>query len=77
MGEWVASGNGSLALLPYDAVRTARDPRGSLLVFLQGAYEAGARLAGWEASAFESNWCPTPSQLHELQTSAAHDLGRG
>ena len=76
VGEWGASGNGSLALLPYDAVRTARDPRDSLLAFLQGAYEAGARLAGWETNAFESNWCPTPSQLHELQATAAHDFGR-
>jgi len=76
VGECGASGNGSLALLPYDAVRTARDPRGSLLAFLQGAYETGARLAGWDASTFESKWCPTPSQLHELQTNAADDFGR-
>ena len=76
VGEWIAFGSGSLALLPYDAVRTARDPRGSLLAFLQGAYETGARLAGWDASTFESKWCPTPSQLHELQTNAADDFGR-
>ena len=76
VGEWIAFGSGSLALLPYDAVRTARDPRGSLLAFLQGAYETGARLAGWDASTFESKWYPTPSQLHELQTNAADDFGR-
>jgi Family of unknown function (DUF5996) len=76
MGDWVASGNRSLALLPYDVVRTARDPRGVLLAFLQGAYEAGARLAGWNASAFESKWCPDPRQLRELQANAAHDFGR-
>src|SRR5256885_7125627 len=75
-GDWIESGNGSLAILPYEAVRTSPDPRGTLLAFLQAAYEAGARLAGWEASAFESNWCPTPSQLQELQATAAQDLGR-
>ena len=76
VGEWVTAGNGSLAVLSYDAVRTARDPRGTLLAFLQGAYEAGAGLAGWETSAFESKWCPTPNQLDELRTSAAHAFGR-
>jgi hypothetical protein len=75
-GDWIEFGNGSLAILPYDAVRAAPDPRGTLLAFLQAGYEAGARLAGWEASAFESNWCPTPSQLRELQATAAQDFGR-
>ena len=76
VGDWVSSGNGSLALLPYDDVRTAREPRGTLLAFLQGAYEAGARLAGWDASEFESNWCPTPGELHQLQATAAYEFGR-
>jgi hypothetical protein len=75
-GDWVTSPNGSLAILPYDLVRTARDPRATLLAFLQGAYEAGARLAGWETSGFESRWCPTPKQLHELQATAAYEFGR-
>ncbi len=77
LGDWVSSGSGSLAILPYEAVRTARDPRTSLLAFLQGAYEAGARLARWDTSLFESRWCPTPVQLHELQTSAAADVAAG
>jgi Family of unknown function (DUF5996) len=76
VGEWVASGSGSLAILPYEAVRTARDPRRMLLAFLQAAYEAGARLGGWDTSAFESTWCPTPRQLCELQAAAADDFGR-
>jgi hypothetical protein len=76
VGDWVEYGSGSLALLPYELVRNARDPRGTLLAFLQGAYEAGARLAGWETSGFESNWCPTPKQLHELQATAASEFGR-
>ena len=76
VGDWVASGSGSLAILPYDLVRTARDPRATLLAFMQGAYEAGARLARWDTSAFESKWCPTPRQLHELQATAADEFGR-
>jgi hypothetical protein len=76
VGDWVGSGSGSLALLPYDLVRTARDPRRTLLAFLQGAYETGSRLAGWETSGFESNWCPTPTQLHDLQATAADEFGR-
>jgi Family of unknown function (DUF5996) len=76
VGDWVESGSGSLAILPYDLVRTARDPRETLLAFLQGAYEAGARLSGWETSDFQSKWCPTPTQLHELQATAAYEFGR-
>jgi len=76
VGEWTDTGSGSLALLPYDLVRAARDSRGTLLAFMQGAYEAGARLARWDTSAFASKWCPTPGQLHELQATAAYELGR-
>jgi hypothetical protein len=35
-------------LLPYDAVRTAADPRRALLDFLESTFETGARLARWE-----------------------------
>jgi Family of unknown function (DUF5996) len=70
-GEWIASGSGSLAILPYETVRAARDPRAALLAFFQSAYEAGARLAGWDATSFESTWCPTPDQLQQLRDSAA------
>ena len=34
-------------ILPYDAVRTAADPRGALLDFLETTYRAGAERAGW------------------------------
>ncbi len=70
-GEWIEYGSGSLAVLPYESVRTAPDPRTTLLAFCQSAYEAGARLGGWDASGFESAWCPTPSQLHDLHAGAA------
>jgi len=38
----------SLAQLPYEAVRTADDPRATLLAFLQSAYVAGAGALGWD-----------------------------
>jgi Family of unknown function (DUF5996) len=75
-GEWVGSGAGSLAVLPYDTVRLSSDPRTLLLGFFQSAYEAGSRLAGWDTAALESAWCPTPSELKALQTGAAAAFGR-
>jgi hypothetical protein len=75
-GEWIAAGAGSLAVLPYETVRAAEDPKTVLLAFFQSAYEAGTRRAGWDASAFESNWCPSPAQLEELRLSARGLLGR-
>ena len=76
VGAWTEYGAGSLAVLPYETVRTAHDPRATLLAFCQSAYEVGARLADWDAGGFESNWCPTPDQLQQLQATAAADLGR-
>ena len=40
-------------LLHYEDVRTAQDPDEVLLAFLQGTYEAGANLAGWDRHALE------------------------
>lgn len=40
-------------LLPYRAVRTADDPDGLLLAFLQSTYEAAAELADWDRAALE------------------------
>ena len=76
VGAWIEFGPGSLAVLPYEAVRSARHPRTTLLAFCQSAYEAGARLAGWDTTGFESKWCPTPNQLGELHGSAADEFGR-
>jgi hypothetical protein len=42
-------------LLPYDAVRTASDPDGVLMAFLQSTYAAAANLARWDRAALE---CP-------------------
>ena len=60
---WKEAGAGSLALLPYEAVRTADDSRSTLLTFLESAYEAGADLAGWDRADLESAWCPTPGEF--------------
>ncbi len=42
-------------LLPYEAVRTARDPDQALLEFLQTTYEAAAELGSWDRAALEDD----------------------
>lgn len=62
---WQELPSGSMALLPYDDVRTARDPRATLLAFLQSAYDAGASTAGWDRDALASTACPSPAVMAE------------
>ena len=50
--EWQDTGNGSLAVLPYDAMRSASDPAAVLLDFYESAYVAGATAAEWDLDAF-------------------------
>ena len=45
-------------VLPYEAVRSAEDPDGTLLSFLQSSYEAAADLAGWDRAALERDGSP-------------------
>jgi hypothetical protein len=40
-------------ILPYDAVRRAREPNRALLDFLQTSYDAAANLALWDRAALE------------------------
>jgi Family of unknown function (DUF5996) len=40
-------------ILPYEAVRTAPDPEGMLMEFLQSTYEAAANLGRWDRDALE------------------------
>jgi hypothetical protein len=40
-------------LLPYDAMRSARDPDAALMEFLQSTYEAAADLGKWDRSVLE------------------------
>jgi hypothetical protein len=56
--RWVELGGGSLAILPYEDVRTALDPKAMLLDFLESAYEAGAEAARWDQAELASSWCP-------------------
>ncbi len=43
---------GGYALLRYEQARRADSPRQAVLDFLESAYQAGARLAGWDLEAF-------------------------
>ncbi len=43
---------GGTALLAYEEMRNSRNPRETLLEFLQSAYEAGAKTAGWDMEEF-------------------------
>ena len=40
-------------ILPYDAVRTAREPDSALMDFLQSTYKAAADLAKWDRKMLE------------------------
>jgi hypothetical protein len=42
-------------LLPYDAVRNAKDPDGTLMAFLQSTYRAAATCGDWNRASLE---CP-------------------
>jgi Family of unknown function (DUF5996) len=50
--EWQDTGSGSLAILPYDAVRPSPSPAATLLDFYESAYRAGATAAGWDLESF-------------------------
>ena len=50
--EWNTD-NGAMALLMYDDVRNSDDPRRAILEFLESAYQAGAKSAGWDTEKFE------------------------
>jgi hypothetical protein len=41
-------------ILPYALMRSAEDPDGALLDFLESTYEAAANLAGWDRKALET-----------------------
>ena len=64
--RWSERNGESLALLPFEAVRSARNPGATLRAFLQSAYETGATAAGWDMTALESSWCPTPEERSQL-----------
>ena len=51
---WIPSRGAHLAVLPYEDVRTAADPAAAVLAFLESAYLAGARRAGWDVDRLRS-----------------------
>lgn len=63
---WTELASGPIATLPYEAVRTAPDPRRTLLAFLQSAYDAGSTAAGWDRDALRSSSSPSPRELRDL-----------
>jgi hypothetical protein len=63
---WSELASSSLAVLPYEAVRTAADPKAALLAFLESAYQAGASASGWDMEDLRSSWCPNPPLLNEI-----------
>jgi hypothetical protein len=46
---------GAMALLMYEDARNSEDPRETVLEFLESAYTAGAKRAGWEVEKFKLN----------------------
>jgi len=42
-----------MALMMYDDIREADDPKGKILDFLESVYQAGAKCAGWDVEALE------------------------
>jgi hypothetical protein len=49
---WGESNGAHLALLMYDEAVKTGNPRRSIVEFLESAYRAGAKTAGWDAEAF-------------------------
>ncbi len=45
---------GGMALLMYDEMRKAPSPKSALLEFMESAYQAGARTAGWDIQGFRA-----------------------
>lgn len=45
--KWAESNGSPMALLRYEDVKSADDPAGAVMAFLESAYQAGAKRAGW------------------------------
>ena len=58
--SWAPRNGSHLALLMYDDVRTGASPRGTVLAFLESAYQAGGALAGWDVAGLRSSFAPVP-----------------
>jgi hypothetical protein len=58
MREWI---------LPYDAVRAARDPDAMILEFLESTYETAAELGKWDVIALRSSCGALPGLAANVQ----------
>ena len=56
--RWVPSRGAHLAVLTYDDMRATSDPRATALAFLDSAYRAGARRAGWDVQRLRTSHAP-------------------
>jgi Family of unknown function (DUF5996) len=61
--RWVPRNGSHLAVLPYGDARAEAEPRASVLDFYESAYQAGARLAGWDIQRLASPGGITDPQL--------------
>ncbi len=52
-GTWQEANGSHMALLMYDDARTSDDPKRMVMDFLESAYQAGAKRAGWDVSGFQ------------------------
>jgi hypothetical protein len=50
--KWQEAFGSHLALLMYEDVRNVENARETILAFLESAYQAGAKEAGWDTEAF-------------------------
>jgi len=56
--KWVESNGAHLALLMYEDVRTLPNSRDVVLDFLEAAYQAGAKTAGWDTDSLKFSGLP-------------------
>ncbi len=52
--KWIESNGSPMALYTYEEMRKEDDPKQALLQFMQSSYMAGAKLAGWDITAFKA-----------------------
>lgn len=52
--DWIEQRGGHLAILRYRDMQAATDPHRAVLEFYESAYQAGAKLAGWDIERFAS-----------------------
>jgi hypothetical protein len=64
---WEPRDGSHLAVLGYDDARASADPRASVLDFYERAYQAGARLVGWDIGRLASPGGITDPHLRRHQ----------